>query len=148
MRVQGPFGKFFLVSFLLFSCASVSFRRYEPYSPLQGNPEDQRRVIRTYIETLSLPDRIAQRCILYIPKGMPIEEVESFIRDRKPGGVILYRWNYDTLFDLVRLTEAIRRGYPAGYPEPFLCADQEGGRVRAFPFKEFVQLQPCPGGIP
>jgi len=134
------FERLLLVWFLFSSCASLSFRRYEPFSSLRGNPEEQRRIVRTYMATLSLPKRIAQRCILYVPKGMPIEEVESFVRERKPGGVILYRWNYESLSDLVRLTTAIREGYPKGYPKPFICADQEGGRVQAFRFKEFVQL--------
>ncbi|GAB4371470.1 MAG: hypothetical protein Kow009_07740 [Spirochaetales bacterium] len=129
-----------LVSFLLPGCASLAWRRYEPYSPLLGDPRELRQSVRTLLASLTLEEKIAQRCILHIPRGLPVEEVEDYIRARKPAGVILYRWNYDSLEDLVRLTAAIRRGYPAGYPAPFICADQEGGRVQAFRFKEFVQL--------
>ena len=133
-------GKLFLLCLLLSNCASLSTHRYEPYSPLVGNPEELRQTVRNLVGSLRLQEKIAQRCILYIPRGMPMEEVEPYIRATKPGGVILYRWNYETLSELVRLTGAIRRGYPEGYPQPFICADQEGGRVRAFPFKEFAQL--------
>lgn len=132
--------RLFLLCLLLSHCASFSTHRYEPYSPLVGNPEELWQTVRNHVRSFGLQEKIAQRCILYIPRGMPMEEVEPYIRATKPGGVILYRWNYETLSELVRLTREIRRGYPEGYPQPFICADQEGGRVRAFPFKEFAQL--------
>lgn len=140
MPFQSSISRLFLLAVLISSCASLSIGRYEPYSPLRGDPEEQERIVRSSLAALSFQERIAQRCILYIPRGMPIEEVEPYIRATKPGGVILYRWNYESLSDLVRLTGEIRRGYPKGYPKPFICADQEGGRVRAFQFKEFAQL--------
>lgn len=130
----------FLLWSLLSGCASLTHYRYEPYSPLKGNPEELRLTVQKYLASLSLQEKIAQRCILYIPKGMPIEEVVPYIQALKPGGVILYRWNYESLSDLVRLTTSIQQAYPEGYPKPFICADQEGGRVRAFQFREFVQL--------
>lgn len=137
--MQKRMGRLFLLC-LLCSCASLSIHRYEPYNPLRGNPAELRQTVRNHLDSLGLREKIAQRCILYIPRGMPVEEVEPYIRATKPGGVILYRWNYETLQDLEMLTGAIRRGYPEGYPQPFISADQEGGRVRAFPFKEFAQL--------
>ncbi|MFQ3621275.1 MAG: glycoside hydrolase family 3 N-terminal domain-containing protein, partial [Spirochaetales bacterium] len=143
MRVQTFLGAVLLVLQGLSGIGCVTAGKYVPYSSRQGNPEQLKAQVLGLISTLSLEEKIAQRCILYIPKDLNLEEIEEYVRLRKPGGIILYRWNYVSLEELKHLTQTIQRAYPAGYPRPFICADQEGGRVQAFRFREFAQMPPA-----
>ncbi len=129
-----------IIILLAGGCAGLPYRAYTPYSPERGDPQAQQEAVHSVIQRMSLRDRIAQRFILYIPREMVPSEVDAYIGKLRPAGVILYRWNYESLEDLVQLTEAIQRGYPETFPRPFICADQEGGRVQAFRFKEFAQM--------
>jgi len=69
------------------------------------------------------------------------------LKELKPGGYILYPWNYGSIQDVRALTgmlsdvAQLKTNFPWEWREkirPFICADQEGGRVAAFRFKEFT----------
>jgi len=105
-----------------------------------SNKEDQE--ILTLIKSLTLRQRIGQRIIGWIPKEGITEEIQSLITSGEMGGFILYPWNYNSLDETIELTTRLQRLARESLPEIplFLTADQEGGRVAAFRFDEFVQL--------
>jgi len=114
-----------------------------PLSPIN---EESRQRIRMLMTKLSLREKIAQQFITWIPRNFQVSDLEK-LKELKPGGYILYPWNYGSIQDVRALTgalldvEPLRADFPWEWREtirPFICADQEGGRVAAFRFKEFA----------
>ena len=67
-------------------------------------------------------------------------ELASFIKDYKPGGVILFSRNLEAVEQIVELTNDLQRCSPKS---PLLISiDQEGGRVSRLP-KSFTIFPPC-----
>lgn len=67
-------------------------------------------------------------------------ELSSFIKDCKPGGVILFSRNLESVEQIVELTNDLQRCSPKS---PLLISiDQEGGRVSRLP-KGFTIFPPC-----
>jgi beta-N-acetylhexosaminidase len=67
-------------------------------------------------------------------------DLASFIREYKPGGVILFSRNLDSVEQIVELTNDLQRCSPKS---PLLISiDQEGGRVSRLP-KGFTIFPPC-----
>lgn len=67
-------------------------------------------------------------------------DLAAFIEAYKPGGVILFSRNLESVAQIVELTNALQRCSPHS---PLLIAiDQEGGRVSRLP-KEFTIFPPC-----
>jgi len=89
---------------------------------------------------MTLREKIAQHFIVWIPRKADPSSIAG-LKALKPAGYILYPWNFKTVADVRNLTaelSSIQDG-DALTPgiRPFICADQEGGRVAAFRFKEF-----------
>lgn len=67
-------------------------------------------------------------------------ELASFIKEYKPGGVILFSRNLESVEQIVELTNELQR---ANSTSPLLISiDQEGGRVSRLP-KGFTIFPPC-----
>ncbi|HEX9154160.1 MAG TPA: glycoside hydrolase family 3 protein, partial [Nitrospira sp.] len=67
-------------------------------------------------------------------------ELASFIKEYKPGGVILFSRNLESVGQIVELTNDLQRCSPRS---PLLISiDQEGGRVSRLP-KGFTIFPPC-----
>jgi beta-N-acetylhexosaminidase len=67
-------------------------------------------------------------------------ELASFIREYKPGGIILFSRNLESVDQIVELTNDLQRHSPH---QPLLISiDQEGGRVSRLP-KTFTIFPPC-----
>ncbi|HET8720384.1 MAG TPA: beta-N-acetylhexosaminidase [Nitrospira sp.] len=67
-------------------------------------------------------------------------DLASFLKDYKPGGVILFSRNLESVEQIVRLTNDLQRCSPKS---PLLISiDQEGGRVSRLP-KGFTIFPPC-----
>jgi len=67
-------------------------------------------------------------------------DLAAFIKEYKPGGLILFSRNLESVEQIVELTNALQRCSPHS---PLLIAiDQEGGRVSRLP-KEFTIFPPC-----
>ncbi len=67
-------------------------------------------------------------------------ELAAFIKDYKPGGVILFSRNLESIEQIVDLTNDLQRCSPKS---PLLISiDQEGGRVSRLP-KGFTIFPPC-----
>ncbi len=98
--------------------------------------------IEAYLESLTLRQRIGQRFIAPVPGTRIADGAGSVILDVAPAGFILYPWNYRSAEDVRRLTGSLQ--FVASYATPgislLLCADQEGGRVSAFRFADFIGL--------
>jgi beta-N-acetylhexosaminidase len=98
--------------------------------------------VAAHLKKMPLRDRIAQRFITYVPRDFTLEETDNLLRETRPAGIILYKWNYKTAEEVKSLTSLIHAASldaTAGIG-PFICVDQEGGRVTAFPFPELVRL--------
>ena len=67
-------------------------------------------------------------------------ELASFIKEYKPGGVILFSRNLESVEQIVELTNDLQGCSPQS---PLLISiDQEGGRVSRLP-KGFTIFPPC-----
>jgi beta-N-acetylhexosaminidase len=126
-----------LLAFLMLGCATSSSTSTKVISLTEEELE-----IATLIKNLTLRQRIGQRMIGWIPKDGLTDEIQSLITSGEIGGFILYPWNYTSLAETIELTTRLQSWVsesPPGIPL-FLTADQEGGRVAAFRFDEFVQF--------
>ena len=115
-----------------------------------GLPKDadlsaERLEISNLLADLTLRQRIGQRFIGWVPREGFAGEAEELTGKGEIGGFIIYKWNFNTIEDVRELTGAMQHAAvngDAGIPL-FIAADQEGGRVAAFRFDEFVTL-PAP----
>ncbi|MBT3272423.1 MAG: beta-N-acetylhexosaminidase [Spirochaetales bacterium] len=94
------------------------------------------------LSSLTLRQRIGQRIIGWVPRDGLTDEIEELVVSGEIGGFILYPWNYEDISDVQDLTSRLRHLEAERSPEIplFITADQEGGRVAAFRFDEFIQL--------
>jgi beta-N-acetylhexosaminidase len=67
-------------------------------------------------------------------------DLASFIKEYKPGGVILFSRNLESAEQIVQLTNDLQRSSP--HSPLLISIDQEGGRVSRLP-KEFTIFPPC-----
>jgi beta-N-acetylhexosaminidase len=67
-------------------------------------------------------------------------DVASFIKEYKPGGVILFSQNLESVEQIVDLTNALQACSP--HSPLLISIDQEGGRVSRLP-KGFTIFPPC-----
>ena len=98
--------------------------------------------IESFLDSLSLRQRIGQRFIAHVPGTHITHGAGSDIVDVAPAGFIIYPWNFRTADDVRLLTDSLQ--FITSIVTPgislLLCADQEGGRVATFRFPEFVRL--------
>ncbi len=104
--------------------------------------------VAAVMERMSLRERIAQRFITFIPRDFSSQDTEEFLRKNKPGGVVLYPWNCRTSGETRSLSRLVHTTLTraTGGVGPIICADQEGGRVRALRFDGMIDL-PSPHEI-
>jgi beta-N-acetylhexosaminidase len=67
-------------------------------------------------------------------------DLAAFIKEYKPGGVILFSRNLESVEQIVDLTNALQRCSP--HSPLLISIDQEGGRVSRLP-NEFTIFPPC-----
>ena len=76
---------------------------------------------------------LAQKLLVGIPNKKYIPEVIDIIKKYHIGGVILYKNNYDSLKEMLELTNSLKEAN-GNYDIPLIIAiDQECGRVNRFP---------------
>jgi len=109
-------------------------------SPMPVIPDSRLDPVQATIARMDLREKLAQHFIVWIPRKADAVAIET-LKKLKPAGYIVYPWNYASLADLRTLTSSLSSQGQADGAEtgivPFICADQEGGRVAAFRFKEF-----------
>jgi beta-N-acetylhexosaminidase len=85
-------------------------------------------------------DKIGQLFMVGFEGTAVSADLAAFIKDYKPGGVILFSRNLESTEQIVELTNELQRCSPQS---PLLISiDQEGGRVSRLP-KEFTIFPPC-----
>ena len=90
--------------------------------------------------SLSTRDKIGQLFMVGFTGTSVTPDLASFLKEYKPGGVILFSRNLEAVDQIVRLTNDLQR---SSLHSPLLIAvDQEGGRVSRLP-KGFTIFPPC-----
>ena len=85
-------------------------------------------------------DQIGQLFMIGFEGTTVSADLASFIREYKPGGVILFSRNLESTEQIVDLTNSLQRCSP--HSPLLISIDQEGGRVSRLP-KEFTIFPPC-----
>lgn len=86
------------------------------------------------MKNLTLREKIGQMLIIKIFGKEISEETKQMIEDYKIGGVILYRKNYDTYDEMLKIINEIKKiNKESGNIPLFVSIDQEGGRVNRMP---------------
>ncbi len=89
---------------------------------------------------MTLREQIGQLFMMGFTGTTVSHDLASFITAYKPGGVIFFRRNLESVQQIVDLTNGLQKLSPAS---PLLIAiDQEGGRVSRLP-AEFTIFPPC-----
>lgn len=94
--------------------------------------------VEAALSHMSLEERIAQRFIAWLRSEDELERMSEFVRTRRPGGIVMYPKNFTSYDRLAAAIGELSRAAGSGDPValPFICTDQEGGRVSAFRFSE------------
>ena len=85
-------------------------------------------------------DQIGQLFMVGFDGSTVSSDLAAFIREYKPGGVILFARNLESAEQIVALTNELQRCSP--HAPLLISIDQEGGRVSRLP-KEFTIFPPC-----
>ncbi len=85
-------------------------------------------------------DQIGQLFMVGFDGTTVSSDLASFIREYKPGGVILFARNLESAEQIVALTNELQHCSP--HIPLLISIDQEGGRVSRLP-KEFTIFPPC-----
>ena len=91
------------------------------------------------IEDLSLEEKIGQMIIVGIDGNKITERTKKIILKYKIGGIILYRKNFKSYEEMVKLIKDLKELNSQNKIPLFISIDQEGGRVNRMP-KEFLNL--------
>jgi len=89
---------------------------------------------------LMSPDKIGQLFMVGFNGTTVSADLAAFIKEYKPGGVILFARNLESVEQIVTLTNDLQRCSP--HSPLLISIDQEGGRVSRLP-KEFTIFPPC-----
>ncbi len=88
------------------------------------------------MEKLTLREKVGQMLIIKIFGKEISDKTKKIIRDYKIGGVILYRKNYDTYDEMLKIINEIKKiNRENGNIPLFISIDQEGGRVNRMPYE-------------
>jgi beta-N-acetylhexosaminidase len=85
-------------------------------------------------------DKIGQLFMVGFEGTAVSSDLAAFIREYKPGGVILFARNLESTDQIVELTNNLQACSP--HSPLLISIDQEGGRVSRLP-KDFTILPPC-----
>ena len=91
------------------------------------------------IDELTIQEKIGQMMIVGIDNNYITKRTKRLIKDYKIGGVILYRKNFNTYDELIRLIQELKKLNSSNRIPLFISIDQEGGRVNRLP-KEILNL--------
>ena len=86
------------------------------------------------MKDLTLREKVGQMLIIKIFGKEMTEKEKKIIREYKIGGVILYRKNYDSYEEMLKIINEIKKiNKESGNIPLFISIDQEGGRVNRMP---------------
>lgn len=85
------------------------------------------------IENLSLKEKIGQMMMVGLDGTTVDERIKNLIINYKIGGVILYKKNFKTYRDMIKLISDLKELNSFNKLPLFIAIDQEGGRVNRMP---------------
>lgn len=85
------------------------------------------------IEDLTIKEKIGQMIIIGLETNHITERIKKMITEYKVGGVILYRKNFSTYKEMVKLINDLKKLNQKNKIPLFISIDQEGGRVNRMP---------------
>ena len=88
---------------------------------------------------LSIKEKIGQMVIIGMDTNYITDRIKNMIQNYKIGGVILYRKNFSTYQDMLKLIKELKGLNKENRVPLFIAIDQEGGRVNRMP-KEIKNL--------
>jgi len=91
------------------------------------------------IKELSIKEKIGQMVIIGMDTNYITDRIKNMIQNYKIGGVILYRKNFSTYQDMLKLIKELKSLNKENKVPLFIAIDQEGGRVNRMP-KEIKNL--------
>lgn len=97
------------------------------------------------IKELSIEEKIGQMIIIGMETNSITDRIRTMIQKYKIGGIILYRKNFSTYSEMLKLIKDLKDLNKENKIPLFISIDQEGGRVNRMP-KEIENL-PAPNKI-
>ena len=94
------------------------------------------------IKDLSIEEKIGQMIIVGLDTKEPYARLEELVVKHKVGGILLYKKNYKTYEEMVKLINHIKKLNSNNKVPILICIDQEGGRVNRMP-SEFLNIPPA-----
>lgn len=91
------------------------------------------------IKELSIKEKIGQMVIIGLDTNYITDRIKEMIQEYKIGGIILYRKNFSTYSDMLKLVKELKKLNKENKVPLFIAIDQEGGRVNRMP-KEIKNL--------
>ena len=91
------------------------------------------------IKELSIEEKIGQMIIIGMDTNYITDRIKTMIKKYKIGGVILYRRNFNTYQEMIKLIKELKELNKENKIPLFISIDQEGGRVNRMP-KEIKNL--------
>lgn len=91
------------------------------------------------IKELTLEEKIGQMIIIGMNGNYITDRIKEMIKKYKVGGIILYRKNFSTYDEMIKLIKDLRELNKENKLPLFISIDQEGGRVNRMP-KEIENL--------
>lgn len=91
------------------------------------------------IEELSIKEKIGQMVMIGLDTNYITDRIKNMIQNYKIGGVILYRKDFSTYQDMLKLIKELKEFNQNNKIPLFIAIDQEGGRVNRMP-KEIKNL--------
>ena len=85
------------------------------------------------IKELSLQEKIGQMIIIGMDTNYITDRIKNMILKYKIGGIILYRKNFNTYQDMLKLIKNLKDLNRKNKIPLFIAIDQEGGRVNRMP---------------
>ena len=85
------------------------------------------------IKELSLQEKIGQMIIIGMDTNYITDRIKDMILKYKIGGIILYRKNFNTYQDMLKLIKNLKDLNRENKISLFIAIDQEGGRVNRMP---------------
>lgn len=85
------------------------------------------------LEELSIKEKIGQMIIIGLDTNYITERITKMITEYKIGGIILYRKNFSTYEQMIKLINDIKALNKNNKIPLFIAIDQEGGRVNRMP---------------
>ena len=91
------------------------------------------------MKELTIEEKVCQMIIIGMDTNYITERIKTMIQQYKIGGIILYRKNFSTYADMLKLIKELKDLNKNNKVPLFIAIDQEGGRVNRMP-KELLNL--------